>query len=449
MRPLTRVLCALAATTTLLMAGSAAAQSYDVLLVDDDGLELGETGDLQSLWTDSLTTIGAAYTVVDITAGEDQPTTADMQAHDLVVWFTGENFTGWDGSGLIGPNGDGLDAMLDYLDAGGRLLFSSQDYLYTLGGTADELLDEYLGVDANRIVSDDVMMDEGVYGVPGDPVSGGHLSPAYSFDDVEMQNYADSMHPDVDAVGTYMGINGQWDFGVVRKLDASYRTMFWSAPFSPLFSDPVEAAEVLADSLAFLMCDESDADGDGWSECDGDCDDGNAAVHPFATEICNDGVDQNCDGVTDEWTDNDGDGFSTCTGDCDDNNPDNRPGNAEVCDYTDNDCDGAVDELPDMDGDGYSECDDCDDTDDTINPGAEEICNGVDDDCNAYTDETWDLDADGYSLCDGDCNDDEAAVNPGAAEDCDGIADNNCDGVDHAAEIDQDGDGYSEWDGDC
>jgi len=43
----------------------------------------------------------------------------------------------------------------------------------------------------------------------------------------------------------------------------------------------------------------TDADGDGYSVEDGDCDDGNASVHPGAAEIC-DGIDNDCDGDTDE-----------------------------------------------------------------------------------------------------------------------------------------------------
>ena len=58
----------------------------------------------------------------------------------------------------------------------------------------------------------------------------------------------------------------------------------------------------------------TDADGDGYGDdakvttsCSevgvtsvGDCDDSDAGVHPGATEICDDGVDQNCDGCTSE-----------------------------------------------------------------------------------------------------------------------------------------------------
>ena len=41
-----------------------------------------------------------------------------------------------------------------------------------------------------------------------------------------------------------------------------------------------------------------DYDGDGFTVEDGDCDDGDASVHPGAEEVCDNGVDDNCDGST-------------------------------------------------------------------------------------------------------------------------------------------------------
>lgn len=43
----------------------------------------------------------------------------------------------------------------------------------------------------------------------------------------------------------------------------------------------------------------ADNDGDGFDENSGDCDDGNEFVHPQATEICDNGIDDDCDGLVD------------------------------------------------------------------------------------------------------------------------------------------------------
>ena len=120
-----------------------------------------------------------------------------------------------------------------------------------------------------------------------------------------------------------------------------------------------------------------DADGDG-SPSGLDCDDAHATVAPGRAEICN-GVDDNCNGQTDEgvtggwFLDLDGDGFgggqvAACTldqavdddSDCQDDDPDIFPGADEHCDGVDENCDGAVDEdavdaelwFEDHDGDG-------------------------------------------------------------------------------------------------
>jgi hypothetical protein len=47
---------------------------------------------------------------------------------------------------------------------------------------------------------------------------------------------------------------------------------------------------------------EVDSDHDGWTACEGDCNDADPAVHPGAAEICN-GIDDNCNGLVDEGFD--------------------------------------------------------------------------------------------------------------------------------------------------
>jgi hypothetical protein len=80
-----------------------------------------------------------------------------------------------------------------------------------------------------------------------------------------------------------------------------------------------------------------------------DCNDTDASVSPSQQEVC-DGTDNNCNNLVDEGFDSDGDGVSTCgpggvpgTGDDDCNDADNMvyPGATEVCDDgIDQDCDG-------------------------------------------------------------------------------------------------------------
>lgn len=92
-----------------------------------------------------------------------------------------------------------------------------------------------------------------------------------------------------------------------------------------------------------------DQDQDGYVEPT-DCDDYSSAAFPGAEEVWN-FKDDNCDGVIDEGTpgyfeDKDGDGYPTDEfggTDCDDTNPDRNPGETEICrDGVDNDC---IDEL--------------------------------------------------------------------------------------------------------
>ena len=209
------------------------------------------------------------------------------------------------------------------------------------------------------------------------------------------------------------------------------------------------------DCDAALPIEELDDDGDGYRLCGGDCNDTDGAVHPGQTEtVCN-GVDDDCDGTTEDAPDQDRDGSTFCE-DCDDDDADVEVLDADGDGWTtcDGDCDDADSTLSpgDLDLDGWTPCDgDCDDTNSQVSPDADEICDGLDNDCDPATDENSDSDGDGQSLCDGDC--DDAAPDLDTLDlDGDGwtTCDGDCNDIDAAlTPLDTDGDGYSTCDGDC
>jgi len=109
----------------------------------------------------------------------------------------------------------------------------------------------------------------------------------------------------------------------------------------------------------FAVSCECKPGGLGVSDKSGDCDDANPDVHPLMSEVCDD-VDNNCDGLTDKGCDGDGDGWcgpffavmgtpASCPmggGDCMDDNPLVNPGAKEVGkDGLDNNCNGVTDET--------------------------------------------------------------------------------------------------------
>ena len=150
---------------------------------------------------------------------------------------------------------------------------------------------------------------------------------------------------------------------------------------------------------------------------------------PGGPQICGDGLNNNCSAPgwpglagTNE-ADDDGDGLTECGGDCDDLHATVRPGAPQLpCDGLSNDCNApgwpglvGTNEWDD-DGDTFTEClGDCDDVHDSVYPGAPPRCDGLNNDC---SDPTWpattpddrDADLDGHPVCAGDCDDTRSDV---------------------------------------
>ncbi|NOY25546.1 MAG: hypothetical protein GXP62_06700 [Oligoflexia bacterium] len=331
------------------------------------------------------------------------------------------------------------------------------------------------GDDAQIIDSADLLTvapgDYVVIGNNADFATNGGVVEAYAYADITLSNESDSF---AVYAGDLLIDQVQWDNGATMpdpdgasmSLDELYLGAAendepdgWCAAYQTWG----DGGDYGSPGAANAFCQTTDHDGDGYGIAEGDCDDGDIAISPDATEIWYDGVDQNCDGHSDydaDFDDYDSDAYGGA--DCDDARVDVNPSQVEVCDdaNVDEDCNGVADDddsgvtdaatlYPDDDGDGYGAtgspvvtCEsptgygvddqDCDDHDPTIYPGAPETWyDGVDSNCDELSD--YDADEDGFdsdAYGGTDCDDTRSDVNTDQVEICDDLnTDEDCNGA--------------------
>jgi hypothetical protein len=181
------------------------------LLVDDDD----NAPDVRSYYEETLDALGVAYDIWDTGNSDNEPDAATLSSYDNVIWFSGVEYGGY-----AGPGSAGEAALSSWLDEGGCLFISSQDYAYDKGMTS--FMQNYLGVTSG---SNDV----GQVSVTGQGSVYGGLRPytlSYPF-----ANYSDITSPAGDAELAFSGNMGN---AATDKATGTYFTTFLSYPFEAI-----------------------------------------------------------------------------------------------------------------------------------------------------------------------------------------------------------------------
>lgn len=200
----------------------------NVLFVDADSDIFADSG---FYFTDALDELsGVVYDVWD--AGfinSDDPPSTILTNYTAVVWSGGE---------LLGIGPAGEAEMASYLDGGGCLFISAQDYHYNYGLTS--FMQSYLGVQS---VIDDVghtaVAGQGVLSVLG-PYN-------LSFPPTYSGNWSDDLTPDGTAALAFSG-NASNGRAAISKDNGTYRTTFWGFPFEAIPSS-AERASAMVNTL--------------------------------------------------------------------------------------------------------------------------------------------------------------------------------------------------------
>jgi hypothetical protein len=181
-----------------------------VLLVDDDN----DSPDVRPYYTTALDALGVSYDVFNAGSGNG-PALDEMIGYQAIIWFSGDKY------GTAGPNSADETNLAAYLEAGGRLFLSSQDYLYDMGLTS--FGQNYLGVGS---FSNDSGSATTKYGVPGDPIGDG-LGPYSLSYPANFTDYGDIVNGGSGASLAFRSSAAGGNGLDVDKASGSWKTVFF------------------------------------------------------------------------------------------------------------------------------------------------------------------------------------------------------------------------------
>jgi len=210
-----------------------------MILVDDDG-----GGPWEIFFEEALNANEYIYDVWDVFA-RGSPTHKDLLPYNVVIWNIGDQWS------------DTLSAQDEveleiYLNSGGRLYLSSQDYLYDIswgydGDIIEPFINDYLGVVG-------VVNDYGyssIEGVKDNPISGdfGIINLSYPY-----YNYADEIEISKSAESLFINPEDGVTVGV-NYAENNFRTVFTAFSFEAVENENEGVGNNLMKNIITWLCE--------------------------------------------------------------------------------------------------------------------------------------------------------------------------------------------------
>lgn len=197
-----------------------------ILIVDDDD----NNPDTLAYYGDAITSMGKAYNVWDTLTQSithsprhlDEPDSTILSQYAMVIWISGDAMGG-PLSPVAGPSESSETSLSIYLNNGGCLFLSSQQYFFDRGSVLNPFMTNYLGVgsEINNVVQTNVTGTGIFSGVGNFPLNfpSGFL------------NRTDRVVPAAGAQSAFSGSNGN---AAVSKDAGTYHTIYLGFPLEAI-----------------------------------------------------------------------------------------------------------------------------------------------------------------------------------------------------------------------
>ena len=212
----------------------------EILIVDDDD----NSPDTVNFYTNALTTLGRTYDVWDALNQHirhlNEPDSTMMSLYSTVIWTSGDA-SGGAGAPIAGPSEASETSLTGFLNNGGCLLLSSQEYYADRGSVVNPFMANYLGIgtEDNNVFQTNIT-GNGIFTGLGSfnlVFPGGFV------------NKTDRMIP-ASGPGVQVAFNGNAGTAAISKDGGAFRTIYMAFPLE-VANGPAGPINVVQRALEF------------------------------------------------------------------------------------------------------------------------------------------------------------------------------------------------------